>query len=140
MSDNIENMAGTSSVVEKTVKNDQQFMQFFNFDEDSNQTKCSLCPKETKFIGCHIYNLERHFVTSHPIQAKEYEVEVKKRKEDSESSTQKKSRILTRLEYISHCIKLAVITLVAFAYFDIQDFRDLTKIHSSKAGITFRKA
>jgi hypothetical protein len=37
MSEIIKNIAGTSSVVEKTMKNDQQFMQFFNFDEDSTK-------------------------------------------------------------------------------------------------------
>jgi hypothetical protein len=140
MSKSGENIADTSMKEPRTVENDQHYMQFFDFDAASNQTKCRLCTKEKKFIGCHIYNLKRHLIKSHPAQAGEYQVEVKKRKVESDSSAQQKSRILSRPEYISHCVRLAVITLVTFAYFDVQDFRDLTNIHASKAGITITSA
>lgn len=69
---------GSSYEERSTTSKNDSWMEYFTYNPSSNKNKCKLC---TKLIsGTSKSNLKRHFCTLHPVEAREMNVELKRRK------------------------------------------------------------
>lgn len=127
------------------TEDDEIWLKNFKRSDSSRRIKCMLCPnKKVPFTSFNKYVLKRHYVSFHPEHGKEFNVQIKRRRNESDQeptvSKKVKSNVLTKGEYIKNCVVLAVVHMTSFAIFNAAPFQELTSIHSTNAQLLINSA
>jgi hypothetical protein len=107
----------------------ETWIKCFDYNKTIKKTRCRLCTKKkVYFKRKKKFSLRRHLSIKHKETAKYHSVN------PSENKI-KETGVLSKAEYIKHCVILAVFNMAAFLLFNRPPFRALTMIHTLKNGL-----